>query len=69
MARYTIRTFKRNDSIGIHTDILDKEASTPVGVTTTHQSIPMNEYNRHYIEYLEWVEGGNTADTETIDYT
>ena len=43
MARYTIRTFKKFGSeVGITTDILDKEASTSVGVTTTHQAIPMN---------------------------
>ena len=68
MARYTIRTFKRSDSeVGITTDILDKEASTPVGVTTTHQSIPMSENNRHYRQYLEWVAAGNTADTQTFE--
>ena len=68
MARYTIRTFKKFGSeVGITTDILDKEASTSVGVTTTHQAIPMNEDNRHYVQYLEWVAAGNTADTETFD--
>lgn len=59
MAKYKIRTHNRInadgevDSAKSYEDILDKE---------NNWSIPKDESNRHYQEYLDWVAEGNTPD-------
>ena len=58
MAKYIIRKLKTDE--GVKTDVLDQE-STP------NMAIPIDENNRHYREYLEWVEKGNTAQTVEIN--
>ena len=64
MAKYKIRKHSLHDDSGnvssTYEDILDQE-STP------NMAIPIDENNRHYREYLEWVEKGNTAQTVEIN--
>ena len=56
MVKYKIRTHTRLDFEGNSTtyeDILDQEEN---------RSIPKDKLNRHYQEYLTWVDEGNTPD-------
>ena len=56
MAKYKIRTHTRIDFEGntlTYEDILDQEKNC---------SIPKDESNRQYQEYLAWLDKGNTPD-------
>lgn len=53
MAKYKLRNWNL-DGVA-HQDILDQE-STP------NMAIPKDNSNRHYQEYLDWVDAGNTPD-------
>ena len=59
MAKYKIRKHNRVDADGnpdsanSYEDILDQE---------NNWSIPKDEANRHYQEYLKWIAEGNTPD-------
>jgi len=43
-----------------------KQDEEIVGIKYSGLYIPIDEDNRHYQEYLEWVAEGNTAETEEI---
>ena len=58
MDKYIIRKINTNE--GVKKDILDQE-STP------NVAIPIDEGNRHYQQYLEWVAQGNTAKETQIN--
>ena len=58
MARYKLRNHHSYEADGTtikstYQDIQDKELK---------KAIPIDEYNSDYVEYLEWVAEGNTAE-------
>lgn len=57
LRKFTFNRYNEKDELYTitHEDIVDKR-STP------HKSIPIDESNKDYLEYLEWVKEGNTAD-------
>jgi len=59
MAKYKIRNHHSYEADGTTV----KSTYQDVEDTELKLGIPMNTGNRHYLEYLKWVEAGNTADT------